>query len=277
MIVFPNAKLNLGLNIIRKRDDGFHDLETVFYPLSIYDALEINTRNSGSKIHFSSSGNDIDTPADQNICLKACHLLKKDFPDLPPVSIHLHKNIPIGAGLGGGSADGAFTLLLLNKKFKLGLSQEQLVDYALKLGSDCPFFIINKPCLARGRGEIMTEIALDLSAYHLVVINPGIHISTANAFKDIIPSQKENVVKDLITKPVTEWKNLLCNDFENAVFKQFPEIDSIKKLLYDKGAVYASMSGSGSTVYGIFEKKNFLQENLAQYSFPAHYFIKIIS
>lgn len=277
MIVFPNAKLNLGLNIIRKRNDGFHDLETVFYPLPLYDALEINRNSSTNNVSFTSSGNIIDTTSENNICYKAYQLLKKDFPTLPPVAIHLHKNIPAGAGLGGGSSDGAFTLNLLNKKFNLGISREKLFDYALQLGSDCPFFILNKPCIAKGRGEILKEISLDISAYKIVIINPGIHISTAKAFQNISPSQNDTVVENIIFKPVTEWKNLLVNDFERTVFNECPEIGKIKDTLYNQGALYASMSGSGSTVYALFDKLKFETGNLAEIHFPSHYFIKILS
>lgn len=256
MIIFPNCKINLGLNIIRKRSDGYHDLETIFYPLPVKDALEIQ---KSSSLLFSTTGLPIEGKEEDNLCIKAYHLIKKDFPQLPPVHIHLHKAIPIGAGLGGGSADGAFTLKLLNTSFNLGITQQQLINYALQLGSDCPFFLINKPCFAKGRGEIMEEIAIDLSQYSFVLVSPSIHINTKWAFSTIIPEEvKKNAKKmhlrDALQQPISSWKNELTNDFEKPVFDLYPEIKSIRDILYEKGALYAAMSGSGSTVFGIFEK-----------------------
>ena len=268
MILFPNCKINLGLHITRKRSDGFHDLETVFYPLPITDALEIITSTQNKKdILFQLTGATIE--GDDNICLKAYNLLKKDFQQLPAVQMHLHKNIPIGAGLGGGSADGAFTLLLLNKKYGLNLTEKQLLDYALQLGSDCPFFIKNKPCIAFGRGEELQEIALDLTAYKIVIVNPGIHINTGWAFSQLMPQAPAHNLAAVIKKPVEEWKHFLTNDFEVPVFNHHPEIKELKETLYNAGAVYASMSGSGSTVFGLFLK----EENLS-FSFPDSYFVK---
>ena len=186
MIVFPNCKINLGLNVLGKRPDGYHNIETVFYPLPFYDVLEvIQSSNNQQPVELFLSGNKIEGKTENNLCVKAYHLLKKDFPQLPPVKIYLHKVIPAGAGLGGGSADGAFTLILLNDKFHLQLSQQQLLNYALQLGSDCPFFIINKPCFAQQRGEILEPIQLNLSAYKLIIINPGIHVNTGWAFTQV--------------------------------------------------------------------------------------------
>jgi len=272
LILFPNCKINLGLHILRKRNDGFHDLETVFYPLPLQDALEIIHHPSpATDIAYSGSGLTVEGNLSDNICVKAYHLLKQDFPQLPPVKMHLHKTIPMGAGLGGGSADGAFTLLLLNKKFNLGISQEDLLCYALQLGSDCPFFIRNTPCYATGRGEVMEELSLDLSAYKFAVINPGIHVNTGWAFSQITPSGNKPSLKNIIQRPVQEWKEGLGNDFEEPVSRQFPEIGSIKITLYQQGAVYAAMTGSGSTVFGIFPKTT--DPELA---FPGHYFVKIV-
>ena len=261
MVLFPNCKINLGLNIIRKREDGYHDIETVFYPLGLKDALEGIKSGAGSAIggmesgvQFSSSGLEIKgNPAD-NLCVKAWQLLKKDFPDLHGMQIHLHKAIPMGAGLGGGSADGAFSLLLINELCNLNLSLDQLIHYALQLGSDCPFFILNKPCFATGRGEKMQAIKLDLSQYKFVIINPNIHISTATAFAEIKPGKPARSIDEIIQLPVAEWKEWLLNDFEKTVSILHPEIELIKQEFYKKGALYASMTGSGSTVYGIFEK-----------------------
>jgi len=270
VINFPNCKINLGLHILRKREDGFHDLESCFYPIALQDALEIIQAEGKSGIQFSSSGNVIDVNTEQNICVKAYRLLQKDF-DLPSIKMQLHKTIPTGAGLGGGSADGAFALLLLNKKFSLNISDQQLMDYALQLGSDCPFFIKNKPCIGTSRGEVLKEIDLDLSTYSFVLINPRIHINTGWAFSQIKPSANRQSIETFIALPIDQWKAGLLNDFEEAIFKQYPEIATIKTELYNKGAVYASMSGSGSTVYGVFEKDKQLD-----FSFPPHYFVKQI-
>jgi 4-diphosphocytidyl-2-C-methyl-D-erythritol kinase len=273
MLLFPNCKINLGLNIIRKRDDGFHDLETVFYPLPLNDALEavsLGIDAGEPRIHFTSSGLEIKAQPEANLCVKAYHLLKKDFPDLPSVHLHLHKAIPIGAGLGGGSADGAFTLLLLNKLFQLNLTIEQLSGYAVQLGSDCPFFLHNKPCYATGRGELLQEIQLDLSAYKFVIVNPGIHISTAEAFSGMIPGTPQLPVMDTLRQPVTKWRGSLVNDFEISVAKRYPEIAAIKEQLYANGALYASMTGSGSTVYGLFEREKEINLSLDTQYFIRH-------
>ncbi len=296
MIVFPNCKINLGLRILRKRTDGYHDLETVFCPLPLYDVLETipdtveqredtqkQIRGAGytmldpdndqnkSFIQFSCSGFAIHGNNADNLCIKAFNLLKNDFPQLPRIQMYLHKAIPAGAGLGGGSADASFTLSLLNKQFQLNLSTSQLICYALQLGSDCPFFIINQPCLATGRGEILEQIEIDLSAYKFIIVNPGIHISTADAFWGITPTRPAKPVREIIQQPIETWKNELINDFEKTVFKQHPEIETIKNKLYDCGALYSSMSGSGSTIYGIFEKNM-----ITKFNFPSPYFTKEI-
>jgi len=258
MLSFPNCKINLGLHICDKREDGFHNITTVFYPVGLRDALEIiPAPHADNAITFTASGMVVDGNTDDNTCIKAYHLLKKDFPDLPALQMHLHKTIPMGAGLGGGSADGAFALQLLNTKFHLNLSTAALLDYALQLGSDCPFFIINSPCYATGRGEVLEEIALDLSKYKIVLINPGIHVNTGWAFSQGSgPRNKRGPVpslKELIQQPVATWKETIKNDFEEPVFERYPAIKKIKDDLYARGAVYAAMSGSGSTVFGIFE------------------------
>lgn len=268
MVVFPNCKINLGLNIIRKRTDGYHDLETVFYPVGLKDALEIIP---AEKTTFQLSGLPVNGSTNDNLCLKAYNLLKRDFPYLPSVSVYLHKSILMGAGLGGGSADGAFMLSMLNKKFDLKLSEQQLIAYALQLGSDCPFFIINKPCFATGRGEKLSAMEIDLSAYKIALINPGIHVSTKEAFSRLIPALPQKSIKEIIEQPILTWKYDLVNDFEHSVFKQFPAIKQIKEALYTKGAIYASMTGSGSTVFGIFETEAKLDLKL-----PEKYFYKII-
>ena len=308
MISFPNCKINLGLHILNKRDDGYHNLETVFYPVQLRDALEVVRRDDGrqtiddskntdhsplttheSSITFSSTGLTIAGDPETNLCIKAYRLLKKDFPSLPPVQMHLHKAIPMGAGLGGGSADGAFALKLLNHKFQLGLSKEQLIDYALQLGSDCPFFIVNKPCYATGRGEKLEAVELDLSAYHFAIVNPGIHVNTGWAFAQLNlsgrsaesadqsdssqrpDSEQRPDLKQIIQQPISTWKDQLINDFEEPVSKAHPEIAAIKQQLYDAGAVYASMTGSGSTVFGLFKK-----DQQIHLTFNSHYLFTLV-
>ncbi|MBD0374169.1 MAG: 4-(cytidine 5'-diphospho)-2-C-methyl-D-erythritol kinase [Flavisolibacter sp.] len=270
MVVFPNCKINLGLHILQKRDDGFHDLETIFYPIPLSDALEIvHSDNPMKTLDFSITGRASEALKEDNICIKAYQLIKGDYSTLPPLKMHLHKVIPTGAGLGGGSADGAFTLLLLNKRFELNISEEKLSEYAARLGSDCSFFIKNVPCYATGRGEQLEEVKLDLSTYKFIIVNPGIHIQTAWAFSQIKPLLNRKSLKEIITEPIESWKENLSNDFEPVIFSSFPEIESIKKSLYDAGAVYASLSGSGASVYGIFNKAH-----AVTLSFPPHYFVK---
>jgi 4-diphosphocytidyl-2-C-methyl-D-erythritol kinase len=270
MVIFPNSKINLGLNVVEKRSDGYHDIETVFFPVHLRDALEVIKKE---KLEFSTSGFSIEGEPDKNLCIKAYDLLKKDFSQLPAVQMHLHKAIPMGAGVGGGSADGAFTLKLLNKKFELNLSEKQLINYSLQLGSDCPFFILNKPCFASGRGEILEQIELDLFEFKIVIVHPTIHISTAWAFSQLAGrlQRPDNYkrIKEVIQQPISTWKTELVNDFEKPVFEKFPEIKNIKDKLYDAGANYASMSGSGSAVYGIFKKNT-----IVSLSFPKNYFVK---
>lgn len=249
MVIFPNCKINLGLHITGKRPDGFHELETVFYPVQLKDIVEVVT---STEFKFESSGLSIPGDSTNNLCLKAYHLLKQDFPHLPPVHMHLHKIIPMGAGLGGGSADGAFVLRLLNEKYQLNISSQQLIDYAAKLGSDCPFFILNKPAFASGRGELLEPIALDLSSYTFVLVHPGIHVNTKWAFEQIQPKVPTISIKEIIQLPIEEWKLYLQNDFEAPIINQHTEIAEIKSALYADGAIYASMSGSGSSVFGIY-------------------------
>jgi 4-diphosphocytidyl-2-C-methyl-D-erythritol kinase len=253
MIIFSNCKINLGLRVLRKRADGYHDLETVFYPVPFNDIIEV-VRTEQPSMAFSSSGIALDVLPEQNLCMKAYALLRQ-LHELPPMQLHLHKNVPSGAGLGGGSADAAFTLKLLNSKFNLGLSTERLLDLALQLGSDCPFFIINKPCVATGRGELFEPVDLSrLKGYKLVVVTPGIHVSTAWAFGNLRIKNDGPSVREIIAQPVETWKNALVNDFEEVVFAEHPSIRDTRDKLYEQGAVYAAMSGSGSAVYGLFEK-----------------------
>ncbi len=272
MILFPNCKINLGLHILQKRSDGFHDLETVFFPVALQDALEVVQHPQPvTDIEFSASGLRVEGKTSDNICVKAYHLLKQNFRALPSVKMHLHKTIPMGAGLGGGSADGAFALVLLNKKFNLGIDEEKLIEYALRLGSDCPFFIRNTPCYATGRGERLENIALDLSFYKIVLVNPRIHINTGWAFSQLKPSAERSPLKEIISLPVEEWRDRLTNDFEEPVSAQHPLIKDCKNVLYNAGAVYAAMTGSGSTVFGLFAK-----DASSSFNFPSNYFVKTV-
>jgi 4-diphosphocytidyl-2-C-methyl-D-erythritol kinase len=268
MVLFPNGKINIGLNILSKRMDGYHNLQTVFYPIKIKDAIEgIDSNDPTKEIHFSSSGIPIHGKTEDNLCIKAYNLLKKDFPQLPAITMHLHKVIPMGAGLGGGSADAALMLQLINTQFELQLSELQLLAYAGQLGSDAPFFIINKPCFATGRGEILELVELNLSAYKFFLLHPGIHISTALAFANISVGENNTDLKKAIANPIHQWKEQISNDFEKPIFAAYPEMATIKEQLYENGALYASMSGSGSTIYGIFPK-----DHIPKMKFPAHYF-----
>lgn len=250
MISFPPCKINVGLNVVLKRTDGYHEIETCFYPLPWTDILEIIIADT---LEFTQSGLSIPGNFTDNLCVKAYELLRKDF-NLKPVKIHLHKIIPTGAGLGGGSSDAAHTLRLLNEIFNLGIAHAQLKEYASRLGSDCAFFIEDKPMLGTGRGEILEEIKIDLQGKYIVVVKPDIHISTAEAYASITPAFSVNRVRDVVEMEIPNWKNLLVNDFENHVFTKYPRIAGIKAKLYEQGAQYASMSGSGSSVFGIFEK-----------------------
>jgi len=256
MIVFPNAKINLGLRITAKRSDGYHNLDTVFFPVPLRDALEIitNPDSTATGVSFSSSGIPIPGETASNLCIKAYSILKTKFQELPAVQIHLHKNIPMGAGLGGGSADGAFTLQLLNSKYKLNLTEPELIELALELGSDCPFFIKNIPVHATGRGEIMEPTSVDLSDKKIVLVLPGLHVSTSLAFKDCPIYDAAQPTHLITSQPIESWKDSLINDFEKTVFKAHPELENIKNKLYEMGAVYAAMTGTGSTIYGIFNE-----------------------
>lgn len=251
MIVFPNAKINIGLNILNRRPDGYHNINTIFYPIGLKDALEVVEADD---LSFTSSGLIIPGKPEDNLCLKAYHLISRDF-KLPPVHIHLHKHIPIGAGLGGGSSDASFFIKLLNDKFRLGLNSERMEGYACHLGSDCSFFIQNKPVFAFERGDKFKPVNLDLSAYFIVLVMPMIHVSTAEAYNGIKPAAPDRLLTDLIILPVEEWKFSIKNDFEETVFAKYPSIGLIKTALYKAGALYASLSGSGSAVYGIFKNE----------------------
>jgi 4-diphosphocytidyl-2-C-methyl-D-erythritol kinase len=253
MIVFPTCKINLGLRILRKREDGYHDLDTVFYPVPVCDVLEVlPTADSKADISFKQTGYSLPGDVENNSCVKAYHLVKNLFPTLPGVSVHLHKIIPPGAGLGGGSADAVFMLRALQQLFSLEIPSSTLQDLSLTLGSDCPFFLLNSAANAAGRGEILSSLPLSLSTYAIYLINPGIHISTPAAFKACAPSLAGEAVASTLQRPISTWKTFLKNQFEEGIFAQYPILASIKEELYNQGAIYASMSGSGSTMYGIF-------------------------
>jgi len=249
MLAFANAKINLGLSVTEKRADGYHNIETVFYPVNLCDVIEITDDPETVCVI---KGIDIPGNAADNLCLKAFEALQKDF-KLPAQQITLLKNIPVGAGLGGGSSDAAHLIKLVNDKFKLGMSVETMQDYARVLGADCAFFIENKPAYAFGKGDEFSSVAVDLSKYHLVLVKPEIHVSTADAYAGIKPTIPSRSVKDLIHLPIEEWKAHLKNDFESSVFSKYPEIEQIKSKLYQSGALFSLMSGSGSSVFGIFD------------------------
>jgi len=257
MVVFPQCKINLGLHVVSKRDDGFHNIETCFYPVPWTDILEVIKSEDFS---FTYSGTTIPGSAEENLCIKAYKLLQSDF-NLSPVKIHLHKVIPMGAGLGGGSSDAAFMLRSLNSLFGLNLSVEQLNTYAAKLGSDCSFFVTDTPKLGSGRGEILLPLAVSLKDLYLVIVKPRIHVSTAEAYAGVKPRNLIFSLAEILESPITSWKEKLTNDFEESVFRIHPQINKIKNELYRQGALYASMSGSGAAVFGIFNTPVSLRNN----------------
>ncbi len=256
MFIFPNAKINIGLRIINRRIDGYHTLETILFPIKIKDIVEVIETD---KLTFSSSGTPIPGNSIDNLCLKAYHIIHRDM-NIPPVHIHLHKHIPIGAGLGGGSADAAFLIKLLDKKFALGLSLEKMEFYAKQLGADCAFFIHNQPVLATERGDQFHPITLALKDYYIILIMPPIHISTHKAYQHVMLSTPNQSLEKIVALPIEAWKNHIDNSFEMPIFKSHPTIGHIKSSLYEAGALYASMSGSGSSVYGIFKDETQLPE-----------------
>ncbi|HWY12389.1 MAG TPA: 4-(cytidine 5'-diphospho)-2-C-methyl-D-erythritol kinase [Bacteroidia bacterium] len=263
MLDFPNCKINLGLNVTEKRPDGYHNIETVFYPVKWQDALEIVI---GGNSHFDLkiSGLKVDGNPDENIIFKAYKLLSQQH-KLPNLQVYLHKVLPMGAGLGGGSSDAAFFLKMTNKQLKLNLSNEQLTDMARQLGADCAFFIRNAPVFAKGKGDEFEPINVDLSQYHILVVSPGINCNTKEAYEGVVPIKPSRSVKDIVTKePIENWKNVLVNDFEKSILKKYPEIEKLKNTLYQNGAIYASLSGSGSAVFGIFKTK-------PEINFPENY------
>lgn len=258
MLTFPNAKINLGLNVVEKRPDGYHNLETVFYPVPITDALDIFPMDPAfpSEVDCDLKVTNISIEGDEqkNLVVKAYQMLKQDFPTLPRTHVHLYKGIPTQAGMGGGSSDCGFMITMLNRQFQLGLSDEQMIDYAARLGADCAFFVINKPCYAEGIGEKLQPVALDLKGWYLAVVRPAIPVSTREAFSLITPQHPAKNCLEIVKQPVETWREELTNDFEKSVFALHPKIGAIKDRLYDMGATYAAMSGSGSSLFGLFRQ-----------------------
>jgi len=265
MIVFPRAKINIGLRILEKRPDGFHNIETYFYPVPLSDALEFVVRKDGKKsdsIKITGLMNDDD--AENNLVAKAVRLMRESF-SIPYLKIHLHKNIPVGAGLGGGSSDASAMLRALNRYFGFNLTPEELHTFAGRLGSDAPFFIDGTPSFAEGVGNILSEFPVDLSSYYFVMLNPGLNINTAQAYRDCIPCPTGLSLRQLLTLPVESWRGRVVNDFELNIFISHPLIGELKMALYEAGAIYASMSGSGSTVYALFKEKINLPDSISGY------------
>ncbi len=264
MICFPNCKINLGLYVENKRNDGFHNIKTVFYPISLCDVLEISLSKNETNLNI--RGIPIEGNIETNLCVKAYHILKNDF-NLPAIDIELLKTIPHGAGLGGGSSDAAFMLKLLNEYFGLNISDLELIKYASQLGSDCAFFIKNKAVIASEKGDVFREIELTLKDYFIIIVKPPVNISTPDAYKLVKPRNENIDINDIILHPINQWKDLLINDFEHSVFHKYPEIKFIKTKLYENGALYAAMSGSGASVFGIFKNQ------LPEMSFDKNYFV----
>lgn len=260
MLLFPNAKINLGLSIVERRPDNFHNINSIFYPIPLKDAVEaiIDPNLPSGKIQFTSSGLEIPGDYESNLCVKAYQMLHEAY-HLPGVKAHLHKVIPMGAGLGGGSSDAAFFIQILDEICKLSLSIETKLAYAAKLGSDCSFFIQNKPAFCYGRGELFEPVSLNLAAFRLVLVYPPIHIGTKEAYAGVKPKKAKFDLKSLEKLPLDEWKEMVKNDFEESIFPQYPLLEELKFELYKLGASYASMSGSGSTVFGLFKKSISLQ------------------
>lgn len=255
MIQFPNAKINLGLNIVARRPDGYHNIETIFYPIPLCDILEIVPAQTGCTT-LTVYGRTIDCPTEKNLVMRACRLMQQEFHS-PDVDIFLTKIIPDGAGLGGGSADAAFTMLMINELFSLGIDKATLAQLAATIGADCPFFIYNSPMIATGIGEILTPIDISLKGYRLLLVkDDAISVPTKLAYSRVIPKPSETPIPKIVSKPITEWQGLLKNDFEESVFAQFPQLNELKEQLLDMEAVYAAMSGSGSSVFGIFNSDN---------------------
>lgn len=267
MVLFPNAKINIGLNILRKRDDGYHDIETLFYPIGLKDALEY-VENGGNGVNIARSGLNLDIDPEQNIVVKAYRLLQEENV-LPGLDIHLHKVIPFGAGLGGGSSDAAFFLKSLNDHFELNIPIEKIKSLAGRLGADCSFFLENGAAYATGTGENLEPLDFSLNGHYLVLVKPPFGVETKTAYEGVVPSEYPFNFKEIIGEPISNWAGRIKNDFETTLFVKFSDLAQLKRRLSDLGAVYASMSGSGSSVYGIFDQKPFINPS----DFPSGSFI----
>ena len=249
MISFPNAKINLGLNIVERRDDGYHNIETVFYPIPLTDVLEIVPATG--KASLTCYGNAVDCPVEKNLVMRAYRMMQQRY-DLPPVAMHLYKHIPDGAGLGGGSSDAAHAMMMLNTMFSLNISDKELAKLAASLGADCAFFIYNGPMMATGIGDVLSPVDVDIHGKTLLLVKPPVGVDTRTAYSRVVPQQPALALTDIISRPIEAWDGLLANDFEPSVFAALPQLWLIKAALLDAGAQYAAMSGSGSTVFGIF-------------------------
>jgi 4-diphosphocytidyl-2-C-methyl-D-erythritol kinase len=264
MIFFPNAKINIGLFITEKRNDGYHNLETIFYPLSFSDILEIQPAKDG-QINFRNTGIQIPAPPKENLCYKAWEMLQRKY-GIPEVNFHLHKLIPYGSGLGGGSSDASFTLKALNKLFELNLDEDELKTMAEQLGSDCPFFIDNTPSFAWEKGNHLSPLKVPLKGFYVLIVVPPFHIDTRTAYQGIKPKERKSLLHKIVeTVPVEEWQHRITNDFEDNIINKFPEMASIKNILAEKGALFTSLSGSGSAIYGIFRDKPEAGKELNRY------------
>ncbi len=272
MLVLSGCKINLGLNVLERRNDGFHNIETVFYPLNWSDVLEVLESTDNQSIKMSFSGHPFIGSESDNIIVKAFDLIKKSY-SVPNIKVHLHKNVPMGAGLGGGSSNASCFINLLDAKFDLKIPLNKKLEFAKQLGSDCAFFIENKTVFAKEKGDVFESVKIDLSNYYILVVYPNVHSNTKMAYQGVIPKRPTTSIKNIIeTKSIEEWRTLLVNDFENSVFKNLPQIKDLKQILYDVGAIYASMSGSGSAVFGIFKTKpNFDAGNFPCYLQEPHH------
>ncbi len=273
MIIFPNAKINLGLNIVERRSDGYHNLETVFYPIGLADVLEIVPAR-GNESTLTTYGNLVDCPVEKNLVMKAFRLMQKLY-DVPEVDIYLYKHIPDGAGLGGGSSDAASTMLMLNDMFNLDVEEEELARHAATLGADCPFFIYNQPMMATGIGDILTNIDVNLNGLHLLLVKPDVSVPTKVAYSRVTPAPSTSSLENDVVAPVNQWRGVVKNDFEPSVFAAYPELAKIKSTLVNGGALYASMSGSGSSIFGIFDDVNMAEQLKGKFDNTTTYVIAL--
>lgn len=269
MVTYPNAKINLGLYVTERRHDGYHNINTVFLPIGLCDRLEI-TPLSDNQIRFRSNGLTIDCADEDNLVVRACRLMQEQT-GCGGADISLYKHIPFGAGLGGGSSDAAHTIIMLNAIYHLSLSNDDMAELVRRLGADCPFFIYNSPCYGEGIGDLLTPVCLPgIKGYTLLLAKSDVYVSTKEAYSNITPRMPETDIRDIVAMPVTEWRETLVNDFESGVFAAHPEIENLKELLYNKGAVYAAMSGSGASVFSLFADKE--QAEIAAKQLPDNIF-----